>query len=164
MDAGASDEIEVILIRVTHPDLEAPILLSSDNADRISIEPLLYGTRSRWISGDGNPPDTFHFMLMSAVLPEDREDAPAAATIVLEVVSRAMAPLLRSTTERATVDMAVVLASAPDLVEQEVLGLTLLVAEGDAGEITLSCGREPIEEEPWPVDRMTRSQTPGLHA
>ena len=41
-----SAEIDVVLIEITHPDLDAPIRLSTDNTERISDEPLIYGTRS----------------------------------------------------------------------------------------------------------------------
>lgn len=159
-DATASDEVEVILFKITHDDLEEPIRLSTDPTERLSIEPLSYGTRSTWLTDDGSP---FLFCLLSAMLPDDQDDQPQAASVVIEAVDRDIAMLLRSTTKRATVDMAVVLASSPDLVEGEWRGLELITAEGDSGEIRLTISRDPITSEPYPARRMTRNVMPGLH-
>ncbi len=161
-DAEASAEVEVILIKITHPQIDEPIRLSTDPTERLGLEPLTYGTRSTW-GGDGITRQTHLFVLLAAQLPDDIDDQPQAATLVLEVVDRDMAALLRSTTTRASVDMAVVLASSPDVVEAEFLGLSLVSAEGDAGEIKLALSRDPITSEPWPARRMTRQVMPGLH-
>ncbi len=66
------------------------------------------------------------------------------------------------TLTRATVDLAIVLASSPDLVEAEWRGLKLMTAEGDAGDVTFTFSREPLSQEPYPADRMTRQRFPGL--
>ena len=160
--AEASDEIEVLLFSIEHPDLEAPIRLSSDNTERLSEDPLLYCTRSTWRDAD---PETepYLFLMVSAVLPSDLDDAPASAQFVLENLDSEMVTLLRSFQAPPTVHMAVVLASSPDLVEAEWTGLKLTAAEIDAGSITLSLSREEIEGEYWPTGRMTRLRFPGLH-
>ena len=164
VDATASDEVEVMLIRISHPDLEEPILVTSDPTTRISIDPPIYGTKSTW-AGAVTPAEqlTYLFTFVSAMLPDDLEDQPQAATVVLEVLDHDMAAVVRSTNRRATVDMAVVLASTTDLVEAEYLGLALVSAEGDAGEIKLTISRDPITSEPWPARRMTRNVMSGLH-
>jgi len=161
-DTASSAEIEVVLLMVEHPALTAPIRLSTDNADRISTEPLIYGTRSTWM-GSNPLTEPFRWILASAQVPSDLEDAPAAATIVLEAVTNEIATLLRSFGNRATVHMAVVLASSPDLIELEYRDLRLISAEGDAGEVSLSLSREPIEEERFPWLRFTKERFPGVH-
>lgn len=161
-DAQASDEIEVILFEISHTELSQPILVSTDNADRISDEPLVYGTRSRWRSSNGQPRD-FLWLIASTVLPSDLDDAPAAATIIFENLDRQMAELVRSFTAPATIHFAVVLASSPDVVEFEFSDLLLTSAEITAGEISLSISREEIEQEMVPAGRMTTRTFPGLH-
>lgn len=162
MEAETSAEIEAVLFCIEHPELPAPVRLSTDNTERLSEEPLIYGTRSTWRGAD---PETepYLFLLASALLPSDLEDAPASAQIVLENLESEMVALLRSFLSPPTVHMAVVLASSPDLVEAEWSGLQLLGAEIDAGTITLSLSREEIEGEYWPTGRMTRDRFPGLH-
>ncbi|EPX82105.1 hypothetical protein Salmuc_02473 [Salipiger mucosus DSM 16094] len=161
-DAPISDELEIALFQVEHPDLAEPVRLSTDPTQRISTDPLRYGTRSSW-NGVDPTAEPYWFVLVSAELPGDQEDAPAAASLVLENVSNDIAATLRSVTTRATVHMAVVLAGSPDLVEAEYRGLVMVGAEGDAGEVVISITRQPIEEEPFPMMRMTKDRFPGLH-
>ena len=161
-DADLSDEIHVVLLQIEHPDLDAPIRLSTDNTERITTEPLVYGTRSRW-RGANPMSEPFLWVVASALLPSDLDDAPAAATIMLENLDSGMAVLLRSFVDTATLHMAVVLASSPDLVEAEWTDLQLGSAEITGGEITLQFSREEIELERFPGGRMTRNRFPGLH-
>lgn len=161
-DAEASDEIHAVLFEIEHPDLIAPILLSTDNTERLSDEPLYYGTRSLWRSQNGRARE-FLWIVASTLLPSDLDDAPAAATIILENLDRSMAELIRSFTDPATIHMAAVLASSPDLVEAEYTDLLLTSAEITAGEITLSVSREEIESEYVPGGRMTAQAFPGMH-
>lgn len=163
-DAVGSKEVEVVLVEITHPETEQVVRLSTDPTDRISYEPLAYGTRSTWRGADPEDDDeAYLFVLMSVLVPDDQEDSPPVARFVLEAVDNRIAEVLRSTTQRATVNMALVLASTPDAVEQEWLNFRLVSAEGDAGTITLSVSRDPVTAEPWPAGRMTRQRFPGLH-
>ncbi|HBD89285.1 MAG TPA: hypothetical protein DC061_00930, partial [Gemmobacter sp.] len=63
----------------------------------------------------------------------------------------------------ATIHMAVVLASSPDLIEGEWTDLQILSADIDTGEILLNFSREEVENELFPTGRMTRGRFPGLH-
>lgn len=156
-----SAEIEVVLIEITHPDLEAPIRLSTDNTERLSDDPLIYGTRSTWRGADPAT-DPYLWIVASAVLPDDAEDAPAQAQIVLENLDARIVEVLRSYTGMASVALAVVEAGTPDLIEAEWDGLLLTNAEGTASEITISLSRDEIELEHFPAGRMTRQKFPGL--
>ncbi|MES0879704.1 hypothetical protein [Roseibium sp. SCP14] len=161
-EEGSTEEIEVALFVFEHEDLDEPVRISTDPTEELSLDPLIRGTRSTF-NGANPAHQPYQFALVSTDLPSDMEDAPAAATLTLENVDSDMAELLQSITTRATVHMAIVLASSPDLIEAEFRGMKLLSAEGDASEITLSISREPIEEESFPVDRMTKQRFPGLH-
>lgn len=161
-DAVVSAEIEVVLLHIDHPELDEPIRLSTDNTERLSLEPLVYGTRSGWRGAD---PDSqpFLWIVADAMLPSDLEDQPAQASIVLMNLDSRMIELLRSFRDPATVHMAVVLAATPDLVEAEFADLQLTSFDADAGEISLSLSREEIEREMFPGARMSRARFPGLH-
>jgi len=161
-DAPASSEIEVALFLIEHPDLEAPIRLSTDNTERLSIDPLLYGTRSTW--RDANPlTEPYLWIVASAVLPGDDEEAPASARVAIENLDADLVALLRSFTEPAEVSLAVVLAATPDVIEAEWTGLMLSAADINVGEIVLSLSRDEVELEPFPPGRMTRLNFPGQH-
>ncbi|MBN8294740.1 hypothetical protein JI664_22410 [Rhodobacter sp. NTK016B] len=162
LDAPVSDQIEVALFLIEHPDLAAPIRLSTDNTERLSEDPVTYGTRSTW-AGSNPITEPFLWIVASAVLPGDEDDAPANARIAIANLSSSMVALLRSFTDPADIRLAVVMADTPDLVEEEWSGLRLVSADMDAGEIVLSLSRDEIELEPFPPGRMTRLNNPGLH-
>lgn len=163
-DAEASAEIQVVLIEISHPDLDAPVRLSTDNTERVSEPPdIAYGTRSSW-RGANPVSEPWLWIIASTVLPGDQEDAPAAATLVLENLDASMVQLLRSFTEPPEVAMAVVLASSPDEIEAEFDDLQIVSMDATAGEITLSISRELIEDEPFPSGRMSYARFPGLFA
>lgn len=162
-DADSTAEIYAVLFHIEHPDLAAPIRLSTDNTERLSSDPdLMYGTRSNW-RGANRITEPFLWIIASTVLPSDLEDAPASAQLVIENLDREMVRLLNSFTTPATVHMAVVLADTPDLIEQEWSNLQLVSSEKDPGSILVSLSREEIEMEYFPAGRMTRNRFPGLH-
>lgn len=163
LDAEGSPEIEMALIYIEHPQLDKPIRLSTDNTERLSNDPLYYGTRSKW-RGSNPVTEPFLWVIASAILPGDAEDAPASAQIALENLDSEMVELVRSFTDPAIVSIAVVLASSPDVIETEYRGLQLTSADINASEIVLSLSREDVELEPFPAGRMTRLNFPGVHA
>lgn len=160
-DAATTDEVEVALFVFTHPTLSAPVRLSTDPTERLSTEPLAYGTRSMWMDADPAT-DPYQFVLASAAMPEDHEDGPGAAEIVLDNVDARLAETLRAITNRATVHMAIVFASSPDVIEAEFRNLSLMSADADIDRIVLQISRQPIEEESVPMDRFTKQRFPGL--
>lgn len=156
-----SGEIEVALFLIEHPDLDAPIRLSTDNAVRLSTDPETYGTVSNWRGGSATNP--YLWVIASAIFPSDSEDAPAQVTLVLENLDTDMVTLVRSFTDLASVSMAMVLASSPDTLEAEYTGLQIVSADITGGEIALALSRDEIELEPFPAGRMTKHRFPGLH-
>ncbi|WP_425099130.1 hypothetical protein [Tropicibacter sp. S64] len=160
-EAEHTDEVEVVLMQFEHASLAAPIRVSTDPTERISAEPLLYGTRSRWLDAD---PATEPFLALSAYieLPGDQEQAPAGARITLEVTNAELVTALRGITTRAIAHLCVVLASAPDEVELEFRDLRLIDVSYDAGSVSLVITRNPIEDEGVPCDRITKERFPGL--
>lgn len=163
-DADGSDETEVVLLQFTHPETSQVVRLSTDPTERLSLEPLRYCTRSNWLGA--NPKDdeeAFLFVLVSVLLPDDQDTAPPAARLVIEGADNELAEVLRSTLQEAEVSMALVLASTPNVIEQEWLGFKMVRAESQGEGITLSVSRNPLTAEPWPMARMTRERFPGLH-
>jgi hypothetical protein len=160
-DAVSSTDIEVILFEINHPSLDAPIRLSTDNTERLSTEPLIYGTRSTWRGADPLT-EPFLWVVASAVLPSDSQDDAGEAQIVLDVLDAEYAELLLRFTDLASFHMAVVMASSPDVVELQELDLKLTASEIADTEISLTLSRQNIELEFYPAGRMTRSKFPGL--
>lgn len=158
--SATPQEVPVVLMQFEHAALEAPVRVSSDPTERLQDDPPLYGTRSTWNSAD---PATEPYLFLSAgfVLPGDQEDAPAAAQIVINTLDASIVTALRSINTQATAHIALVLASAPDLVQIEYRGLRVLTIEYGE-QLTLTVSRQPIEEEAVPKDRFTANRFPGL--
>lgn len=161
-DAHSTDEVEVVLITFEHAALEAPLRFSTDPTERISTEPLVYGTRSRWQGADPAT-EPYLFVLASVGVPSDMEEAASSAQIVLDAVDVSIAEVLRSFTDRATAHVAVVLASSPDVVEAEWHNLKLMSAAGGDDNHPLELSRLPIEEESAPTDWFSKQRFPGLY-
>jgi hypothetical protein len=167
-DAISDDDVKIMLMVITHPELTEPIRLSGDNTEVLEMAPPaipLWGTRSKWQAPTVNADplgEKFWFMALSTVLPGEQDDAPASASIIVENTSRRVIKLLRSFTGQADVKMAVVSASNLDAPEQEWHGLKLIVAEG-LHEINLSLSKEPVSSEPWPYGRFNRTEFPVLY-
>ncbi len=164
IDATASDEVEVALIRITHSSISEPVRLSTDPTSVVSIDPLIYGTYSTWLAPVGSiAAVTYLFGLVSTALPDDQEDQAQSSKLVLEVVDQDMARVCRSINDRdGRVDLAVVHASTPNLLTAQFLGIPLTMAEGDAAQIVLTLSRQSMADEPFPCGRMTRAVTPGV--
>ncbi len=158
-DSEVTDETEVVLIRITHPGTYEVIRLSTDPTTRLSVDPLQYGTYSTWQTTDDSP---FLFVLISTLVPDDVEDTPTSATLEFDNVDNQISELLRSTTDQATVDLAIVLANSPDFIETEWRGLKLISCEGDVLTVSLHMSRDPLTSEPYPRGRTTRGRFPGL--
>lgn len=160
-DIGSA-EVEVALFSITHPSIDGAIRLSTDPTTRLSDDPLQYGTISTWDGGSAEDP--FLFILAAAGFPSDVEDAPSSTTLIVDNVDRRIADMLRALSGRATLHMAVVLASDPNVLEVEFRNMKIVSSDGNAQSITLQVSREPIEGESVPKDRFTKARFPGLFA
>lgn len=160
-DALATADIEVVLVHIEHPDTPTPIRLSSDNAVRLSVEPLTYGTVSTFASVGGTL-SPFYFVGMRAVLPDDEDGVAATVTLGLDVLETDIVDLLTSTTKKASCRIAVVMASTPNLVERETTGLLMESASGDWGQVQIKFTMQNLYDEPYPAIRFSKQRFPGL--
>jgi hypothetical protein len=154
MYAEHSEEVEVALVTITHPDLDAPVLVSSDPTERLGVDPLRYGTTSR-----GNE---YEHVVMSAIVPDDRKGTPPRVALVFENVGFDVVEVAQSFTNPATASIELVLASAPDTVIQAYRGLRIVRCTFDDATATFDLSREPFTSEPF-GGRQTKNFFPGLH-
>lgn len=154
INAQETDELPVLLLTITHPDLvDGPERLCSSGY-RIQQEPLLYGMYSRGLRYLALP--------FSAVLPDDKEDSAPVAKLSMDNVDRDLVALLRSTTTPAEITMEVVLASSPDDVEIEFPPFDLVNADYDDATITISLAIDALATEPYPSGTFDPASFPGL--
>lgn len=155
MFADNAGDVPVVLATITHPALATPVRLSSDPTVRLGLEPLRYGTISNG--------ETFEFVMMSTVLPDQQRGQSPRAALAFENVDRDGVGLLRSITTPMRVRLDLVLASAPDAIEESYTDLRGVKSGYDGDRITVDITREPFTSEPWPCGRMTQARLPGLH-
>ncbi len=163
IDDATTDEMQAVLFHITHPSLDAPVRLTTDPTERLSDDPLMYGTRSTW--ADSNTvTEPFLFILASTVIPSDLDDAPASGTLIIENVDSGLSTLLRSFTTPAALKMAVVLARSPSTVEAEWRDLQISSADLADAEISLSFSRDDIEDEYSPGHTINRNWFPAIYS
>ncbi|SFV05982.1 hypothetical protein SAMN02799631_04331 [Methylobacterium sp. 174MFSha1.1] len=152
--AQQTDQIPVMLATIRHIELPEPVYLSSDNTERITDEPLVYGTRHQG--------HTYLFVQMGAVWPDDQRGSAPKSTLVFENVTPDMAKPLRAVLSPASVDLTIVMAETPDVIEARYLNLKGTLGTWDASAISLDVGRETFANEPCPSRRVTKACFPGV--
>ncbi|MCA0278443.1 MAG: DUF1833 domain-containing protein [Proteobacteria bacterium] len=154
MNAQETAEIPVVLVSLQHPSFATPLFLSSDPTERLSVEPLSYGTISR-----GN---TYVFCPMDVALPDDLGERAPSAKFMVENVSRKIVELIRGLASPGIAKIELVLASSPDSVEIEYPEFKIVGAQYNANIITLEMSIDALTDEPFPAGNFDPSGFPGL--
>ncbi|WP_283471919.1 hypothetical protein [Methylosinus trichosporium] len=148
-----SAEDQALLLTITHPDLDAPVYLSTDPTDRLSVDPPSYGT----VSGD----ITYLYVQMTAVLPDDNPKTPRRTSLEFGNVDASYVALARSFLTPARVDMALVFVSDPNAVMKRFARMWLTRASGTDTTIAFDIGRFRADNIPA-GRRITVQECPGL--
>lgn len=152
--AQESSEVPIFLLTITHPELDEPILLTTDPTARITTDPLVYGTVSR--------SQTYLYAGVDVSLPDEQDRAPPASKLTVSNVTRDLIPLARSISTPAAVRIEAVLASALDTVEMTfpVMDMSNLVA--DVMTLTFDLTVDALVTEPYPSGGFSPGYFPGL--
>ncbi len=142
--AQETDDIWLILLTLTHTDLDEPIRVARNTENVVS---------------NGQ---TFVAFPFDIELPNDQEDQSPTARLTISNISREIAETLRSIRSSPSVTIEVVSAEDPDTVEFRLPGFQLKNVGWDAisvqGQLTL----ENIAVEPFPEGLFTPANFPGL--
>lgn len=152
--AQDTDEVVVCLLTITHESMAEPIRLCNDPAERLSTEPLTYGTTSRG--------ETFLFLPFAFTLPTDRDDTPPRVAITLDNVERGIIGLLRSIATPLEVTVEIVLAASPDVVEVQLPAMQMSDITYNVENITANLVVDGLQTEPFPSGQFDRGRFPGL--
>ena len=148
-------EIPVVLVTITHPLLAAPVRVSSDRTQRLSVDPLTYGTISNGLS--------YLFVGMKATLPDDRERSPMASRLTIIDVERQTIPGIRSVrTPPPAVKMQIVLASAPNVAEIDIPKFDMTHADWSNGLVSFDCTVDLLINAAYPAYGFSPAYFPGL--
>jgi hypothetical protein len=152
--AQESAEVGVMLLTITHDNFDEIFRLSSDPTQRITTDPLRYGTISRG--------ETFFFVQMDLQLPDERDRDPPKSRMIIANLDRDLIPLVRSVTSPAQVKIECVLASAPDFVEFDVPQLDLINVDYNALTLSFDLAMDALAIEPFPAGSFDPASFPGL--
>ncbi|WP_296741451.1 DUF1833 family protein [Mesorhizobium sp.] len=151
-NAESTDDVPIVLVELQ--TAAGTQYISSDPTERLSIDPLFYGTVHNG--------QQYKAIFMAVTWPDDQDNAPPSTTLVFENVAEDMAAVARAGTDQFPVVLKLVMSSNPDFVEDQ----CTLICTGssyNAMQVSLTVSREPFESEPWPAQRMTRERFPGLY-
>ncbi|MBP0483936.1 hypothetical protein [Sagittula salina] len=158
--------VPLVLMEITHPEMNAPLRLSTDMTERLSTDPLRYGTRCGWRGAD-LVEEPWLFVGVDVEWPGEIEDTMPEARLTLSLVQSSILDLLRSILTPATCHMALMLSGHLGAGPEEVyLDLELRSAEADlsaGGRVELVLSHVPIDIEMFPSPRMTQRAFPGLY-
>jgi hypothetical protein len=149
-----SGEVPIFLLTITHPDLDAPVYLTTDPTERLGTDPLRYGTISR-----GN---TYLYAGVDVTLPDEQDKSPPASKLTIANVTRDLVPLARSINTPAQVMIEAVLASAPDIVESSWPGFDMSNLTYDATSLQFDLTVDALVTEPYPGGSFSPANFPGL--
>ena len=146
--AQETDEREICLLTITHPEFDQPVLLSTDPTqylrdDEESKAPI-YGTVSRG--------KEYIYVPITPTLPSSDSETPPAGKFSISNVSQTVAPYLLTINDsypRVTIE--VVMASDPDTVIQiwPEFDLTSSSIDASTAEVQVSLNSSNSEPIPW---------------
>lgn len=142
--AADTPEVPLVLLTISHPSISPPIRLVNNTEN---------------ITSNGNEFIAFPF---TPVWADSREDAPPRARLTIDNVSREIAQAIRSITSPPTVTMQLILASAPDVIEQPLPDFKLRNVTWDAGKVSGELTVEDFTAEPYPAGVFSPASFPGL--
>lgn len=159
MFSQETDETVITLIKLkqnTKIGMAQDIRIADNYTQRISetANHIQYGVISN--------SETYNFIPLELVLPnEDQANAPRC-TITVHDLTRALTPTIRSLTGPVDVDLSLVLASTPNVVEILYTGLQLTNISYNASSISADLTMPSLEIEPFPMHAFTPAYFPGL--
>lgn len=143
----STDEVVVVLLTITHPNLEPPARICSDTVDLVSRGETFLG---------GVP--------FEVNLPDDDAETMGSVRLMLSVIDQELVATIRSIppNQPPKVTMELCLAETPDIIENGPYDFTLRGVEGDIATIEGDLSFEDMLHEPFPGDNFIPSTHPAL--
>lgn len=152
--AQESDVVPILLVTVHDKNGQVAIRISSDPTQRLSTDPLTYGTESRG--------DLYVYLPFEFILPQDRSDAPPRVDVVFDNIDRIFDPLFESIEGIPMIDLEIVTSLDPNYVERKFTNMILSNVTSSSGKIVATLVRNALDKEPYPAGRITPATFPGL--
>ncbi len=141
---AAESDLPLVLLKIEHADLSAPILVVDNRVD---------------ITSGGDVYTAFPFEIR---LPDSLEDAPPRARLRIDNVSREIAEAIRSITSAADVTIEVVRQDDPDTIEVTWPAMSLTNVRWDFLTVEGDLNFEDLTREPYPYLTFSPAEFPGV--
>lgn len=149
-----TNEVVVVLLELTHATLATPIRVSSDNAELLAAAQV-YGTTSNSVE--------FVFFPFQFTMPDQNEDSPPRASLVIDNIDRSIVQAVRDATgDPINVSVKIVLASDPDTLIVGEISFALKNVRYDSTSVSGDLSFAPVLDEPCPEGMFGPSDFPGL--
>ncbi len=154
--ASETGRVPILLITIDHPDMPAPIYISTDPTERILEldEVVIYGTVSRGIN--------FIFMPMRFKLPDDSDAGPGTMQIELDNVDRALTQTIRDIHTPIPFKVEMVMDNAKDTVDLVWPEYVLVNIQYNAATISGTLTLDNLVREPFPGLMFTPGTAKGV--
>ncbi|MBU2960486.1 DUF1833 domain-containing protein [Citreicella sp. C3M06] len=157
-DATTSDVVQIVLLRITHPDLSEPLRLTLTPHELVSEEPEIFGVYSDWEGTE----QLYTAVQAGAEMPGDDEGDIPEARVSLQNTPELMDAIQSFTSPKPVVDCVVVSSADTNNVEGEWLGLRIVETPFDSSTVEIRANLAHIMEEPAVQHVMTPARAPGL--
>lgn len=151
-NAAQTSEAFLQLVTIDHSSLAEPI--------RVTTDP--FETLSSGVKGVISNTVEYVALPFEITLPDENEDQLPRAKLTIDNVSREVIAAVRGINTPATVNIKIVLASNPDVVEAEITNFELRNVTADALTVQGDLTTVQFDGEPYPAGRFTTSSFPSL--
>ena len=150
------DEQVIILVKLSGANISTPIRLADGFTKRLSEtdDDVVYGVTSRGADHT--------FLPLEITLPGDADGEAPTAQLVIHNVTRELTPSMRGLDGPPDVDMSIILASSPDVLEVEFSGFKLSGFDYDAQTVSGALVVDSLAGEPFPQYSFTPNYFAGL--
>lgn len=151
--------VKVFLITIYHKDLETPIRASSDATQRLEE----YSDEINVIYGTVSNGNTYFYTGFDASLANDEDGAAPQVQITMPNADRKIIEAIESMgSGLVTVDLQIVFADTPDIVELEIKGMEMSDITYDESTISGIISRDLLFSEPFPCRSFTPQDFPYI--
>lgn len=155
MTAEHGTEVPIHLLTFTHPDdPDHPVRITSDRTEVVSVEPFMYGTRSRG--------EVYYWLPLELVEPSDGEDVRPEFQLRINLLNREVFKVIRAHRTPADVLIELISSARPDKVERDMHGFRTAAAPWEGAVANLVLAQRSADDEPYPAPTMNPITAPGL--
>lgn len=143
LQAGQTAEVISLLLTLTHPSFVAPIRVTDNGEDLVAGE------------------HTYQQFPFQIDLPSDSENTPSVRLSIDGIDRRIIQAIRETDGEPISVELSVVLAATPEVIESGPYLFKLRNVTFDASTVQGELRYEDIMNEPFPADSFSPSRFPG---